>query len=117
MGARQQWDLELDVGLKGSYLVVRTFINDLLSHDHKGVIVNISGGNDMTLLEVDHAANIIRQSVNPEANIIFGQSSDPTLKDEVRLTAIISSHFEVGKSSIGATYCIPELFTKMSQAD
>ena len=41
----------------------------------KGVIVNISGGNDMTLLEVDHAANIIRQSVNPDANINDGSCS------------------------------------------
>ena len=37
-----QWDLELDVSLKGSYLVVRTFSKDLLSHNHSGVIVNIS---------------------------------------------------------------------------
>ena len=37
----------------------------------KGVIVNISGGSDMTLLEVDHAANIIRQSVNSRCKYIL----------------------------------------------
>ena len=59
----QQWDLELDVGLKGSYLVVRTFIDDLLSHDHKGVIVNISS--DLGLIAPDQ--RIYRKRDLPEA--------------------------------------------------
>ena len=52
----------------------------------KGVIVNISGGSDMTLLEVDHAANIIRQSVNPEANIIFGSLIDESLQGKIKIS-------------------------------
>lgn len=48
----KQWDLELDVGLKGSYLVVRTFSKDLLSHKHTGVIINISS--DLGLIAPDH---------------------------------------------------------------
>ena len=54
----------------------------------KGVIVNISGGTDMTLLEVDHAANIIRQSVNPEANIIFGSALDESLNGSIRVSLV-----------------------------
>ena len=46
-----QWDLELNVGLKGSYLVVRTFANDLLLHKHIGVIINISS--DLGLIAPD----------------------------------------------------------------
>ena len=46
-----QWDLELNVGLKGSYLVVRTFANDLLMHKHIGVIINISS--DLGLIAPD----------------------------------------------------------------
>ena len=54
----------------------------------KGVIVNISGGSDMTLLEVDHAANIIRQSVNPDANIIFGSLIDESLQGKLKLVSL-----------------------------
>ena len=46
-----QWDLELNVGLKGSYLVVRTFAEELLSHKHIGVIINISS--DLGLIAPD----------------------------------------------------------------
>jgi cell division protein FtsZ len=52
----------------------------------KGVIVNISGGSDMTLMEVDHAANIIRESVNPNANIIFGSLIDESLKGKLKIS-------------------------------
>ena len=46
------WDLELDVGLKGSYLVVRTFYEDLLKNEYKSVIINISS--DLGLIAPDH---------------------------------------------------------------
>lgn len=58
-----QWDLELNVGLKGSYLVVRTFIEDLLSHSHQGVIVNISS--DLGLIAPDQ--RIYKKSDLPES--------------------------------------------------
>ena len=63
----------------------------------KGVIVNISGGNDMTLLEVDHAANIIRQSVNPEANIIFGSLIDDTLQGKLKISIFATGIEATGK--------------------
>ncbi len=63
----------------------------------KGVIVNISGGNDMTLLEVDHAANIIRQSVNPEANIIFGSLIDETLQGKLKISIFATGIEATGK--------------------
>ena len=52
----------------------------------KGVIVNISGGSDMSLMDVDHAANNIRQSVNPDANIIFGSSNDESLVGKLKIS-------------------------------
>ena len=63
----------------------------------KGVIVNISGGSDMTLLEVDHAANIIRQSVNPEANIIFGSLIDETLQGKLKISIFATGIEASGK--------------------
>ena len=63
----------------------------------KGVIVNISGGSDMTLLEVDHAANIIRQSVNPEANIIFGSLIDEALEGKLKISIFATGIEASGK--------------------
>ena len=54
----------------------------------KAVLVNITGGMDMTLLEVDEAANAISGQVDPEANIIFGAAFDPALEGTVRVSVV-----------------------------
>ncbi len=54
----------------------------------KAVLVNVTGGLDMTLLEVDEAANAIAEQVDPEANIIFGAAFDPTLDGMVRVSVV-----------------------------
>jgi len=54
----------------------------------QGVLVNITGGNDLTLHEVDEATSIIFEEAGPSANIIFGAVIDPELNDEIRVTVI-----------------------------
>ena len=54
----------------------------------KGVLLNITGGLDLGLLEVNEAAEIISQAADPEANIIFGAAVDESITDEVRVTVI-----------------------------
>ena len=54
----------------------------------KGVLFNIAGGSSLTLFEVNDAAEIIRQSVDPEANVIFGVVLDQNMGNEIRLTLI-----------------------------
>jgi cell division protein FtsZ len=54
----------------------------------KGVLINITGGPDMTLHEVSDAASIIQKSADPEANIIFGTVIDPDMKDRMKVTVI-----------------------------
>ncbi len=54
----------------------------------RGVLINISGGSDMTLYEVDEAANRIRDEVDPEANIIFGSIFDETLEGRIRVSVV-----------------------------
>jgi len=54
----------------------------------KGVLINITGGPDMTLFEVHEAASIIQEAADEEANIIFGTVIDPRMKDEVKVTVI-----------------------------
>jgi cell division protein FtsZ len=54
----------------------------------KAVLVNITGGLDMTLLEVDEAANAISNQVDPDANIIFGAAFDAGLEGKVRVSVV-----------------------------
>ncbi len=54
----------------------------------RGIIVNFSGSSEMTLQETEEAANIIHESVDSEANIIFGVDVDETLEDKVHITVI-----------------------------
>ncbi|WP_334163642.1 cell division protein FtsZ [Phenylobacterium sp.] len=54
----------------------------------KAVLVNVTGGLDMTLLEVDEAANAISEQVDPEANIIFGAAFDPALDGMIRVSVV-----------------------------
>ena len=54
----------------------------------KAVLVNVTGGLDMTLLEVDEAANAISSEVDPDANIIFGAAFDPALEGKIRVSVV-----------------------------
>jgi cell division protein FtsZ len=54
----------------------------------KGVLFNVTGGYDMSMSEIQEAAEIITSSVSPEANIIFGATLKPELEDELIITVI-----------------------------
>ena len=54
----------------------------------KGVIISIIGGEDMKLLEVDEAANHIRELVDPNANIIWGSAFNPDLQGKIRVSVV-----------------------------
>ena len=62
----------------------------------QGVLVNITGSADLTLLEVDAATNIIFEEAGKDANIIFGAVIDPSLGDEIRVT-VIATGFNHGQ--------------------
>ena len=63
-------------------------LDDVSMKGAKGVLINITGGLDMTLFEVDEAANRIREEVDPEANIIFGSTFDESLEGRVRISVV-----------------------------
>jgi cell division protein FtsZ len=54
----------------------------------KGLLVNVTGGTDLTLFEVNEAMSIIHDSADPDANIIFGAVLDERLEDEMKITVI-----------------------------
>jgi cell division protein FtsZ len=64
----------------------------------RGILLNIAGGSDLGLFEVNEAAEIIHAVAHPDANIIFGQVIDDSMGDEVRVTVIAAGfeHFDGG---------------------
>ena len=59
----------------------------------RSVLINITGGEDISIMEINEAANLIMEQADDDANIIFGAGVDPDLKDEVRIT-VIATGFE-----------------------
>ena len=59
----------------------------------KGVIINITGGSDIGLLEANTAAELVQRNADPEANIIFGTVTDDTMGEEIQIT-VIATGFE-----------------------
>ena len=70
----------------------------------RAVLVNITGGLDMTLLEVDEAANAISGQVDPEANIIFGAAFDPALEGVVRVSVVATGMDGAAMAAITPKY-------------
>ena len=68
--------------------IASPLLEDISISGAKGVLVNVTGGNDLTLHEVTEAANIVLHEAGDEANIIFGAVIDPGLKDEIKVTVI-----------------------------
>ena len=76
-----------------SRVAAESAISNPLLEDHsmkgaKGVLINITGGLDMTLHEVDEAANRIREEVDADANIIFGSTFDATMQGRMRVSVV-----------------------------
>src|ERR1700761_567289 len=79
-------------------------LEDVSMKGARGVLINITGGNDMTLFEVDEAANRIREEVDPEANIIFGSTFDDKLEGKMRISVVATGiDAEVSRMANAAT--------------
>jgi cell division protein FtsZ len=63
-------------------------LEDMSLKGARGVLINITGGYDMTLFELDEAANHIRQEVDPDANIIVGSTFDESLEGVMRVSVV-----------------------------
>ncbi len=61
---------------------------DISIHGARGVLFNITGSSNLSLHELNMAAQVIAEVVDPDAEIIFGTATDPSLGDEVKITVI-----------------------------
>jgi len=62
-----------------------------------GILLNITGGSDMSLYEVNEASSLIQEEADEDANIIFGTVIDPNMEDEIRITVIATGFDEMHK--------------------
>jgi cell division protein FtsZ len=74
--------------------IASPLLDDVSIRGAKGVLINITGGHDLSLHEVDAAASLVQEEADEDANIIFGAVIDETLKDEIRLTVIATGFGE-----------------------
>jgi cell division protein FtsZ len=68
--------------------ITSPLLEDVSINGATGILVNITGGPDLMLSEVNEACTLVHEAADPDANIIFGSVIDPNLTDEVRITVI-----------------------------
>jgi cell division protein FtsZ len=75
--------------------IANPLLDEISLNGAKGVLINITGGYDLTLFELDEAANIIREKVDPDANIIVGSTLDPDMEGTLRVS-VVATGIDVG---------------------
>jgi cell division protein FtsZ len=68
--------------------IANPLLDEISLRGAKGVLINITGGYDLTLFELDEAANRIREEVDPDANIIVGSTMDPSMDKVMRVSVV-----------------------------
>jgi cell division protein FtsZ len=68
--------------------IANPLLDEISLRGAKGVLINITGGYDLTLFELDEAANRIREEVDPDANIIVGSTLDPSMEGLMRVSVV-----------------------------
>ena len=68
--------------------IANPLLDEISLRGAKGVLINITGGYDLTLFELDEAANRIREEVDPEANIIVGSTLDTSMEGAMRVSVV-----------------------------
>jgi cell division protein FtsZ len=74
--------------------VASPLLDDASIEGARGILINFTGGPDLSIHEVEEAARIVQEAAHEEANIIFGAVIDPILEDEVRMTVIATGFTE-----------------------
>jgi cell division protein FtsZ len=91
-------DRALDAAHKA---IASPLLDDTSIEGARGILINFTGGADLSIHEVEEAARIVQEAAHEEANIIFGAVIDPSLEDEVRMTVIATGFAEKKTESVG----------------
>src|SRR5208337_4207405 len=74
-------------------------LEDVSIKGARGLLINVTGGSDMALYEVNEAASLIQEEAHEDANIIFGAVIDDAMSDEIRVTVIATGFGDLDRSS------------------
>ena len=77
-----------DRARKAAEMAITSELLDITIDGARGILFNVSGGDNLTLMEVNDAAAIIKETAHPDVNLIFGAVINPELGDEIHLTVI-----------------------------
>ncbi|MCD6576450.1 MAG: cell division protein FtsZ [Anaerolineaceae bacterium] len=77
-----------DRARKAAEMAISSNLLDITIDGARGILFNVSGGDNLSLMEVNEAAAIIKETAHPDVNLIFGAVINPELGDEIRLTVI-----------------------------
>ncbi|MBU9696828.1 cell division protein FtsZ [Rhodobacteraceae bacterium HSP-20] len=78
--------------------IANPLLDEISLNGARGVLINITGGYDLTLFELDEAANIIREKVDPDANIIVGSTLDENMGGAIRVS-VVATGIDVSKAA------------------
>ncbi|SFR43354.1 cell division protein FtsZ [Yoonia tamlensis] len=81
--------------------IANPLLDEISLEGAKGVLINITGSHDLTLFELDEAANKIREKVDPEANIIVGSTLDTSMEGRMRVS-VVATGIDAAKGSADA---------------
>jgi cell division protein FtsZ len=84
--------------LAATAAVSSPLLEDATVNGARGVIINVTGGSDLTLAEVSEASEIIHSAAHEEANIIFGAVVDPAMEGQIKIT-VIATGFDRGRDA------------------
>ncbi|WP_036175468.1 cell division protein FtsZ [Palleronia rufa] len=90
--------------------IANPLLDEISLNGAKGVLINVTGGEDLTLYELDEAANVIREKVDPDANIIVGSTLDPEMNGRMRVSVVAT-----GIDAIAATMDPPADRRRLSE--
>ncbi|MEK7480155.1 MAG: cell division protein FtsZ [Patescibacteria group bacterium] len=107
------------VGDKRAEIAARAAINspllDVSVHGAKGVLFSIAGGEDLGMLEVQDAANVITEAIDPEAKVIFGAVTDGSLKKGAVRVTVIATGFPDGAARTSLFAASQRIIAKKDQ--
>ncbi len=91
---------------------------DVSAGGSRGVLFNVVGGSDLSLFEVNEAAEVIKQAVDPEANIIFGVAHDASMDKEIRITLIATGFAsKKGMAGVGRDEELTQFLTSLKKSE
>jgi len=90
---------------------IKSPLLDVTIDGARGVLFNVTGGEDLTLHDVYQAAEVVRRVADPEVNLIFGAVINPEMKSEIQVTVIATGFSAVAKRQTGAGQAIGNVVT------